>query len=139
MALSDNRLSNDSERILNSFTPRELAFPTDRLTVRDLINQFPNDLKWEWNGFVSEEKQQFVEALFGALHTEREIAAMAFCKAANIPFPRKNSLNEQGLAEILSSAYESLGISTGQHQTNELIRSIEVQAASLIKGSHTCG
>jgi hypothetical protein len=120
-----------NEALKRSFDTSAIPFPTGGIQLQTLVDRFPSDFQWKWGSFITPESCPSIDVLFNAMHSERELAAMAFCKAAGIAFEGAEgvSVGREELCGILSSAYEQLGIASGQHQADELIRSIERQAS----------
>jgi hypothetical protein len=114
----------------------QIAFPSDRLTVKDLRRDAPGcfDLTApehlpEREGFL--QRQSIEYTLGGIINTERELAAIAFFAALGTsPLESFGKLGPRDFAaECLANDYVRLGLASGQHHAEQLIRDFEQAAA----------
>jgi hypothetical protein len=112
----------------------KIAFPTDRLTVKDLRRYCPTafDLP-AGEGHLYDVEGLFdrvsLETVLGAvLDAERQLAHRAYCKARGMPPPQQLS-DQEGLVESLTADYAAMGLSSGPRHAEQLIRSFEEAAA----------
>jgi hypothetical protein len=121
-----------------------IEFPSDKLTVKVLRKLHPElfDVGFCGERMADDQPQFFfrengnppeVDALGGLLQEERRIAAFAYAKAAGLAMPPIDLELEISKEEV-AKGYKFYGLSSGPHQTQELIRSIERQARQLAKG-----
>lgn len=122
----------------------QIEFPSDGLTVKDMRKAIPNgfDLplpEQNAHNAVGWLRRRSLESVLGGtIDTEREIAALAFYAALGREPPPKNkgeSLERKlgprwQAAEALIGDYQILGLASGEHQGEEMIRKIEAQAAA---------
>lgn len=125
-----------------------IEFPTDIISVRDLIDQFPDAFAWysdarsrrfqpEFDPF--EPRHKALATLRLAMGLERELAELAFLRHGEPTFqtgiPDDDVLSFDGemtrgeLIEGLDEEYRALGLTSGPKQTAEFVRRIESQAA----------
>lgn len=100
-----------------------IDFPTDRITLKH-IRQLNPGLFADLMGEVDFDS---IDA-FTAHKYERVLAENAFAQALGLEPPHKDFERFEPL-ESLDSDYQRYGLSTGIHQTRELIRSFESEAA----------
>jgi hypothetical protein len=107
-----------------------IAFPTDRLTVKELRERNPLDFdrldKKDGSPKSTEENFHTV------LDCEREVAWRAFRAALGQPV-RISPIAEE-TRPIVMREYVRLGLATGPHHAEQLIRNVEAQAAAQAKG-----
>jgi hypothetical protein len=113
----------------------QIEFPSDRLTIRDLRRAFPHafDLPGQ-EAHRSQERgygrQSVGDALDGIIDAERLLAGRAFKEALGEPYSNDEAAQARwDIIEGLVSDYRRAGLASGEHQSNELIRGIESQAA----------
>lgn len=103
---------------------KTLSFPTDRLTIKEIRAAEPDLFA---TAEVLELDRSFARSDFSAmLSLEREVADRAYGEAIGSPDPEAE--DRAYLIELLTQQYEGHGLSTGPHQTEELVREIERQA-----------
>ena len=108
-----------------------IQFPSDRLTFGQLRRVFPAD--FSDGALKSQRNTRFLDDVFPMLQLEKEIAAMAFARAAGVSPPKTRFpyLDDEGeLIEDLAMFYTKLGIASGEKHAAELIRGITSQAVA---------
>ena len=127
-----------------------VEFPTDSITVKDLIRQFPQTFRWDVDpqrsaarpSFDPEENHLAFQELRAAILIERELAELAFVSASQPRqgpsrmqnFHESADMSRGDLVRSLDQHYRTLGLSSGAQQTLELVRRFESQAAKQAPG-----
>ena|ERR1700722_8759986 len=105
----------------------QMPFPTDKVTIGAIRQRQPSL-------FINEDADIARFDVFATMSVERVLAKKAFAKAAGLPdpFPDDGSMStytRQEAVWMLNSDYQRYGISTGLHQTRELVKDFEKAAA----------
>lgn len=112
----------------------KIAFPSDQLTIKDLRRYMPTafDLSAGENNLYDVEgrfNRVSLETCLGAIiDKERELAHLAYCNARGITPPKELGNRDEG-AEVLAVDYIELGLASGSHHAEQLIRAFEQAAA----------
>ena len=111
------------------FDSSKIAYPTDRLTVKQLRELYPDDFDKPYGaGGVSCDLDGECNAI---LSFERRVAYAAFRAALGDPVrPDEREFYTEPLVE----AYVKSGLASGEHAANELIRAFEQAAAEQARG-----
>jgi len=125
------------------FNALALSFPTDAVTVRQLIDRYPESFQWDWETFGDlKPPREAITNLVDAMHMERELAELAFAAASDssrdaldqrepVSRPgRSSAITRPELVDLLSLSYVWLGVSSGRAASEELIRVLESAAAA---------
>ncbi len=118
----------------------QIAFPSDRLTIKELRKSIPHcfDLPAR-DGYQPRFRQGFFRRenlenyLGGIINTERELAALAFYTALGQEKPTHHDRKlgpRWEAAEVLIHDWTQVGLTTGEHHGEQLIREIEAQAVA---------
>ncbi len=117
-----------------------ISFPSDRISLKDLRNRKPEFFDASSVAcaklFEQDASANTANEIMTMLYSEREIAQGAFWRAQNVTFDKTYAEDLHGCAEDLAKLYELYGLSSGPHQTRELIRGIESQAEAQAR-AHT--
>lgn len=121
-----------------------LEFPTDTVTVRQLIEHFPDSFQWNWERFGDlKPPLSAIENLLDTMHMERELAELALSStsdAADVASSTLESVSRPGrssqvtrkdLVDMLAEHYLKLGIANGRAETEERVRGFESAARAL--------
>jgi hypothetical protein len=108
-----------------------LTYPSDGLSIKNIRSAHPQ-------GFTQEDPAFFEAAHWGdradfggTLLVERRIAHKAFAARLGLPDPYPDEdWSRSELIEMLTESYQTYGIATGSHQTEQLAREIEAQAVT---------
>ena len=103
----------------------KLSFPTDSLTLAQ-IRRFEGTRAASARTFLDEGLGTLNIA--SILNSEIVLAEKAYAKALREPDPRPFHIRSE-MIDLINDDYKQLGISSGHHQTRQLIRDLE-QAAS---------
>jgi hypothetical protein len=111
----------------------QLQFPTDRLTVAVLRAARP----WAFDRppprpspFLGG-RGSLEDALGGAVDYERRLAVLAFKRELNLPLTdEERQVARRDLVQGLTDEYILLGLASGEHHAEQLLRDIEAQAAA---------
>jgi hypothetical protein len=116
-----------------------IKFPTDKLTVRMLRKAYPAafDVEPPPNPILDENRQrplrrQSLDAVLACVvDSERILAEMAF-KAAlgRVVLDDDRQGGRETIIYDLSGDYVAFGLARGDHEAQEMLRSIEAQAAA---------
>jgi hypothetical protein len=113
-----------------------IDYPSDKLTVRMMRNRFPKafDVEPESDSYTAGERRPLHRmsldvALGPFIDNERILAEWAFKKAMGQPvedseFPR----DRETTLECLGNDYIKFGLARGEHEAQQMLRSIETQA-----------
>jgi hypothetical protein len=119
----------------------KIDFPTDSLTIKDLRKHAPHcfDLpapdghRSDVYDLAEPYERLGLEDGFGAIiSAERELAILAVRTAQGIA-PPTGIDSREAIIETLTSDYISLGLASGKHHAEQLIRSFEQAAAEQAK------
>src|SRR6185437_6526609 len=103
-----------------------ITFPTDHLTVKDI--------RREWYQAASRPQRNgsLLVGLEDLIETERELAQSAFYSAlgAASPLGLPEIGDTDGARSVLAAEYDRRGVASGRHAAEQLVRSIETQAAA---------
>jgi hypothetical protein len=112
----------------------QLKFPSDSLTVATLRKVYPHsfDLSSRTGGsHRTYGRGSLNDTLGGVIDTERLVASLAFKQALRLaPNEAETQDPQETLRDLLASDYVTLGLATGQHHAEQLVRDIEGQATT---------
>ncbi len=144
---SDKAGGDDDEAIFDQLDFSGIAFPSDRLSIRDLRRKYPECFDIGLRRGEQPQPLYFPHTTFGKydntvphsedlgglLFSERLVAAYAYAAAHGIHEPGgyEGELGLSGFKSDLTRSYVALGIANGEHQAAEMIRDIERQARQL--------
>ncbi|MBW7904771.1 MAG: hypothetical protein LC135_09185 [Phycisphaerae bacterium] len=104
------------------FDPRGIKFPTDAITLGRMRAEDPAIFTIQGMGKARAEE---IDALL-VHNVELQIADRAFELALGRPEPIGDTRQDQ--IGMLNKAYKEYGLSSGMHQTRQLVRDIEAAA-----------
>lgn len=127
-----------AEFVFDHLDLSQLSFPSSKATLGQIIAPVMAN-KYELHDLLEPIEDQ-LEELHVNLRTEHELAAILYARATDQDYVRLlRELHYEDYANVvtaLNKQYVRLGISSGQHQTDELIRDVEAQVVSQIPGHH---
>jgi hypothetical protein len=112
----------------------KIAFPSDRITVKSLRDAFPHSFDLPAHSFDqsstrSYERGSVAQALDGIIDAERLLAGIAFKRALGQPMSSdEGRFDRSEFLDALETDYGRVGLASGAHQVEELMRAIEAQA-----------
>ena len=106
----------------------KITFPTDSLNVGELRRRMPDFFATRL-GRLDDPNNLFEDADV-TLSCEMDIAERAFYKALDMPDPDPDRDLRVVLFDFVDGGYQALGITSGSHQSRQLARDIEEQAAA---------
>ena|SRR5579883_1144506 len=104
---------------------KTLSFPSDRLTIKALRLAEPQ--LFATDNPVDLDKTFAHSDFSSMLSWERVVARQAYKAALGQPDPDAEERGE--LVDMLTEHYRDYGLSSGPHQTEQLVREIEAQAS----------
>ena len=105
-----------------------IDFPSDRITLGQMRKREPNLFER-----ASLEVESPAQAEGHSLYSiELRLAERAFAAAAGHPL-EEGSFDREWYLEVLDDAYQRYGLSSGTHETRELVRAFEAKAAEQAK------
>lgn len=104
--------------------PSLLSFPTDRITLGAMRAHEPELFT---RRALQAERQVDIEGIALYSH-ELRLAELAFALALGQPIPDADEQRSQNLA-VVNDTYQQYGLSSGSNHTEELVRSLEREAA----------
>ena len=105
-----------------------IDFPTDHLTIGHLRRLQPDP---DVHSFAAGDLEKMLEVgVMPSMDVEQTLAQKAFAQAAGQPDPGEDRLD---LIRMLNDEYRRLKLSTGIHQTRQLVRDFEKAAAAQAK------
>jgi hypothetical protein len=119
----------------------KIEFPTDKLTIKMVRSNYP----WAFDrpAALSENRTHFYgrasieNALGGLVDCERRLAVVEFKRVLNLPLTtEEGKIARASLAETLVDEYVHLGLASGDHHAEQLIRGLEAQVSAQAQ-SHT--
>lgn len=105
------------------FDPTGIKFPSDAITLGQIRVQEPNL-------FCPHVLDRLHADEIDAVATHRwelRLAEKAFAEVLGLPNPLPRD-DRRGVVQMLNEAYKQYGISSGMHQTRQLVRDIEAAA-----------
>jgi len=109
------------------FELEKIDFPTDRITVGELRRRQPRIFN-----FLTHHSEHIDNVLLaGTMAVEQELAFKAFARAAGLPNPDLDPFTSASeLMRMLDRDYRRHGISMGNQQTKQMVRTFEKAAAA---------
>jgi hypothetical protein len=110
----------------------QIAFPSSQITLGKLRSAHPKYFAPDWPACASEVGHNEVDSLSVMFYTERLLARTAFAKANDIRFDifEESGLTYETCVDELCEDYQKYGVASGRHLAEQLIRSLESQAAA---------
>jgi hypothetical protein len=116
----------------------QISFPSDKLTIAALRKAYPNsfDLPARMPSSKYEEPTEYgrgslEQTLGGVIDAERLVASLAFKESLGLALTESEALRpREVIHDSLTSEYITLGLASGEHHANQLVRDIETQATS---------
>ncbi len=113
----------------------QIEFPTDKLTIKMVRSIYP----WAFDrpAALPENRTYFYgrasieNALGGLIDCERRLAVLEFKRVLNLPLTtEERKIGRASLAETLVDEYVHLGLASGDHHAEQLIRDLESQVSA---------
>jgi hypothetical protein len=118
----------------------KIAFPTDRLSIKDLRRLLPDGFDRLGFGGEPERVHYFQmgskyggEELRWMLNAERAVASWAFNAALGRASSEVMTSHPMEVREMLAESFIEYRLASGPHQAEQMIRDIEVQASAQAK------
>lgn len=133
-----NKHRDSSDDRFDGLNLTSVSFPSDSISIESLRRLFPNDFDVGITEGIQAQPKFFLlventinasNTLGNVLYCERLLAAWYYAKEKGIAPPETGLVD---LQEELSENYCKLGIATGPHHAEELMRDIERQVKNLI-------